>query len=510
MLEITSAADVGGPAGAVSAGIGDGEQYSELKIAERRGAEFAYLAEHLNAEYFPYHNPDIEQYQHEKHLEVITTTCGLDATSTANGVLPMPPALTSSEHLFRLWQYFFKPRLERIISRGNCNAAALFPGHIVSVFASDHNRKTGRHYRGLLFYEQYLDLLNFGGGLPSAIGGKAKQPRIAAMVRRNLDWPWRFINEPELSSVFPDTELDEVSSMDAEKYLRRVGKLIFSLTSEQTPWIEHALRLVHQLWTTAEPSYTLEALVVMEQVVSCIKSYIYQDTILPLMFELEAMASLLSYLGKLNVFASGMFFGNWIEVAAVSVTDCRGSELCNGERLFQELLKLPEHRFAPLVVNEYGIVSDGNHRLTAVWIWNLLHACRNCNWDLNDMQFQQRVADHFLEQQQVSGLHNVSIYEALGHLGEFLNDSHKRDVLQWQFASEVQRFKKIETVPVVLLPEYLSSAVIKDLYDDAGTRVRAQPHVYEFMAKEPRAVLPARGTYHFADCTPLPWFKALL
>ena len=64
-------------------------------------------------------------------------------------------------------------------------------------------------------------------------------------------------------------------------------------------------------------------------------------------------------------------------------------------------------------------------------------------------------------------------------------------------------------LPVVLLSEYLSQAVVKGLYDEGIEIVRACPSLYEEMASDQLLVLPPRASYHFTDAALLPWFKVL-
>jgi hypothetical protein len=471
-----------------------------------RGPRLTYLNSGKLAAHFQYCSPNLEEYQNEKHLEVIANEYSSNLPQINSYLAAEILTESPCEQLRRSWQHFFKPRLERIISQRNFEIPALFPGPTVRAANKDKG-DLGKHQRGTLFYEQYIDMLGFEGGLPSILSGEKNAIRTNPLKCLESNWAWMYIDEPQLLSIVPSATFDNLPSAHIDKYLRCTAESLLSYLSANDLSVERVLNLVHKSWTTDNAHYSKIALQAAEQIIESVKAQITLDVILPFMFELEAMTSVLSCLSKLEVIASGTFDGNWIDIAALPVLSCRGSELCNEDRLFQELLKLPKHRFAPLLVSESGNVCDGNHRLTAVWIWNLLKTCIDCNWDLVDLQFQQNVAAYLSTQEMKQRA--VSVHQALNHLGAFLQDSYKRELLQKQLVPNIRRFNKIETLPVVMLPEYLSSAVIKDLYDDKGVRIRVQPHICELMMDQNNTVLPARGTYHFADCVPLPWFRVV-
>ncbi|MEZ4544398.1 MAG: hypothetical protein R3C24_10895 [Cyanobacteriota/Melainabacteria group bacterium] len=53
-------------------------------------------------------------------------------------------------------------------------------------------------------------------------------------------------------------------------------------------------------------------------------------------------------------------------------------------------------RTAPVVINEHESIADGNHRLTAAWLWNLLNASVKTCWKIDDTNFKA-IADFIIE-----------------------------------------------------------------------------------------------------------------
>jgi hypothetical protein len=192
-------------------------------------------------------------------------------------------------------------------------------------------------------------------------------------------------------------------------------------------------------------------------------------------------------------------------VGRFPIGDCRASELCVQERLLDELNTLSTRGFAPLVINEFGTISDGNHRLTASWIWNILAQCLDCQWDLSDIAFQRRVARIVSNEK----IEPVSLHEALRHIALLLQNSSTQEMLNCRLRNRIRQTNLIKELPIVLLSEYSAVPVAKHLYDNGTANVRVRPGLYQALSRNSMAVLPARGQYHFTDCAPLPWFNVL-
>ena len=157
----------------------------------------------------------------------------------------------------------------------------------------------------------------------------------------------------------------------------------------------------------------------------------------------------------------GIFAANWVEVARLPLSAFCPTELCETDRLLEELINLVQRGFAPIVVNEDMCVADGNHRLAAAWLWNLFCSTSELNWDLGDQIFQLKVAD-FIRTRLVQP---VLIHEVLDHLASLLSDSDSKQLLEESIRRHVSPSRQIESLLATLLPEYLSGAVVKAPYD---------------------------------------------
>lgn len=222
----------------------------------------------------------------------------------------------------------------------------------------------------------------------------------------------------------------------------------------------------------------------------------------PFLYELDAFAAFASCLALVTPVAAGVYGQTWLEVASAPVGACRASEFCLPERVLEELANLPARRFAPVVLNEHMCVTDGNHRLTAVWIWNMLHATLDCRWQLDNQTWQQALAAFAVQANWQPALGA----EALTHLGQFAGASDKLARLD-ALRPALQALGPIATLPVTMLPEYLAGAVDKALYEKDGALVHISPQLYATIASRQDCLLPARLPYHFTDTVELPWFS---
>ncbi len=322
-------------------------------------------------------------------------------------------------------------------------------------------------------------------------------------------WPWRFVERPILSFVELHKSGDEKPARKADSHpsLDMLDWKSGHLLAEGSSPAAGVLASIHRAWTkTTIPAYADEALAVADAVIEHEKGRALNQW-LPLLFELEGFASHLTYTKDLRIFSSGFFANNWLEVGLLELSQFRATELCVRERLLDEIVNLTTRGFAPVVINEFRCVADGNHRLTAAWLWNLLKQCHDLKWDVGDDDFQRAVAD--FAGRHARGMGAVVLHEVLDHLGAFLTTRGLRSRLMGEIRPALSRFRVLGELPVVLLPEYLSGAVLKDPYDRGEATIRIEPSVYEFIQQVPDAVLPARASYHFTDCVLLPWFSVL-
>jgi len=445
-----------------------------------------------------YTHPQVEQYQREKDIHLVEQADALlfeDAPCFSNAEIET--LLKSDPDLNRRWQGFFGRRIHAVGAK-NLDIPAYFPGHTIPAPGSQICCD-GVQYRGSLLIDQYRHLLTFDGGkpLPGQIAnfnaGSATKTR---KIHSDHFWPWLYVRKPQL--VFIEATESESNS---DSMLEELHEQVSRLLNVQSAQVDAILGLMHRAWsTTVGPAYSPNTVKIVDSV---LKQTSPDARSLDLLFELEAFAGYTTALQRLQPVASGIFGSSWIDVSMRSLELIRGTELCVNHRLFSELFNLADRGFAPIVINEFDNVSDGNHRLTASWIWNILSQCGDVSWDLEDLEFQYRIRDvvcsHF-------NMCQVSMHEALHHLGVFLKRDETRQRLIEVLRPRILAHGSLDEVPVVFLPEYFSSTVVKHSYDSGVAVVRVSPCVYEDMQSNPHAVLPPRSSYHFTDCAPLPWF----
>ncbi len=222
-------------------------------------------------------------------------------------------------------------------------------------------------------------------------------------------------------------------------------------------------------------------------------------------FELEEFVSYCTLRQSLNVVASGFHCDKWMDIAEAPIHNLRATERCSPARLIQELENLAVGRIAPLLVNEEGCVSDGNHRLVAAWVWKMLHACIDCQWRTGDIHFESALA-RFLEQNKTSRT-QFALMNALESLSSILNSQES--------ARPLEQLRKLifnavlETLPVVPMLAYSNFALDCTAFDTEGCFQRFSPGLYSELAANPAAFFSARACYHFGDRIALPWFSIL-
>jgi hypothetical protein len=257
---------------------------------------------------------------------------------------------------------------------------------------------------------------------------------------------------------------------------------------------------IHSAWSSLSiENYPKEAL---SQAITSLKE---NEGTTNLWFELEEFASYCSLRESLNIVASGFYNEKWIDIGSESIHNLRGTERCSPTRLMQEIENLAHGRIAPLIVNEFRCVSDGNHRLVAAWIWNMLHASIHCSWQTGDRQFEVLLR-HYLEPY-IDATTRFTVWSALKCLSSLLNNEeskHDLDTLRPLIAKH-----RIPTLPVVPMLAYNNFALDGTAYDNEGVLVRFAPNLYSELHKNAAMFFPARACYHLADRVPLPWFSIL-
>ena len=150
---------------------------------------------------------------------------------------------------------------------------------------------------------------------------------------------------------------------------------------------------VHSLWSSTTFSYSDKSLNIANKILLRELNSLDEKTLLALLFELEVFATYSTLTENMHPVASGFFANSWLDIGSLELAKIRATEQCQPDRLFEEIFNLRDGKIAPIAVNEFGCVADGNHRLTATWIWNILSACQSYTWSIENEAFQRRVAE---------------------------------------------------------------------------------------------------------------------
>jgi hypothetical protein len=257
---------------------------------------------------------------------------------------------------------------------------------------------------------------------------------------------------------------------------------------------------IHAAWSSSRTErYDDEAL---SLAVACLKE---NDGNASLWFELEEFASYCTLRESLNIVASGFYNEKWIDVGSERIERLRGTERCSPKRLMQEIANLANGRIAPLIVNEFRCISDGNHRLVAAWIWNMLHATSQCVWQTGDYHFECWLRNHLAPY--TNETTKFTVWSALENLSSLLNNEESKSALL-ALRDHITKHQ-IPSLPVVPMLAYSNFALDGAAFDLDGALVRFAPTLYAELRKNANAHFPARACYHLADRVPLPWFSVL-
>jgi len=469
--------------------------------------------------------PSLTAYQAQKKIQVVSTS----QLNFGNEISQNQKQQNLADET-QASDLFYQLRLKAALAAGSDQIAgsevpSYFPGPVIPGPGGPHCHEVNR---GNLLFDQFQNLVAFdsktisrlermGAGTPQSVdtvlfisAAEVKEP-----------WAWTGISAPALSFLHQTVVLDE--SEEAKLDADRAVAALLSLKKHVQALYKKALlqnfapadtaEMLLSIGTAWHHSIIFDAPQDAEPLAQAIaylqnnQERINDGNLLYLLFELEALISYKTMSAGLQTFAAGVFAGNFVQVALYPLARLGATEFCVRERLFDEVINLVGRGFAPVVINEMGLVADGNHRVTASWIWNILKhtADKNLDWSLDCPEFQKAISEYF-EQSKESA---VSRHEALSHLAHFLSRPEYRSKLNTYIRPLLAEYDYIKELPVVFLPEYLSQAVVKSHYDE-GTKVeRACPSVYETLAKNDRLVLPPRASYHFTDSALLPWFTVL-
>lgn len=469
-----------------------------------------------------YSVPAVDQYESQKKIQVVSKSDSLAFNVDYKH---------AGHHSDAAENNFFALRLEMALGLAAVEAPSYFPGAIIP---GPGGAACAELWRGNLMFEQFKYLLQFDGETAARLSQYSTSryqslPRPSRLfsceVAKQESWLWEYIDEPRLYFLH-QARCPDSQGQDQQQALANLASVAATLLDEtysaglSAPAVRQLLSLINDAWfapisSTRPIKWSHETLAQISRALALHKKAITRANLLPFLFELEALASHLSLSERSANFARGVFAGNFIEVAMAPITTMKATEFCVRERLFDELINLSSRGFAPVVINEYGLVSDGNHRLTASYVWNVLKYCQDLEWCMDNSAFQKRVAGfavavkNGLLKQQTGTVSAVSLHEALNHLSYFLCRPDWRSRLISYTKPLLKRHDFIDELPVIVLPEYLSGAVVKANYDDGIGTERACPSIYEAMYLNDHLVLPPRASYHFTDAALLPWFTVL-
>lgn len=464
--------------------------------------------------------PNLGMYQEQKKIQVVTTS-QLNFGNEISHATTLSPTHKDTQAS----ALFYQLRLDAALAHGTeikLEAPSYFPGPIIPGPGGPHCHEVNR---GNLLFDQFKHLLSFDSKANSRLLKPASEVIPTALFATPAytleEWAWTQISAPQLqflhqaiseeSSISTDEQKDAVSSLQAQAHAHYLQAQLANFSPAS---IETLLSVVRQAWHQSILSTRSEGETLSAQAIEQAGQWLRQnqekigDNLLYVLFELDAMIAYQSISAGLHTFAAGVFAGNFVEVALYPLVKLGATEFCVRERLFDEVINLVGRGFAPVVINELGLIADGNHRVTAAWIWNILKytAEQNLDWSLDDEQFQKATASYFAQSQESA----VSRHEALSHLAHFLSRPEYRSKLNTYIRPLLADYDYIKELPVVFLPEYLSQAVVKSHYDEGSKTERACPSVYETLAMNDRLVLPPRASYHFTDSALLPWFTVLV
>ncbi len=446
--------------------------------------------------------PSFSSYRKQKGIRLCW---GATQDTTDTNSLQWPTAVAggssnASQLLAARRAQLFTARINGALHSSHANSPAMFPGTspvLASLNSSQeqHPGKIAGSYRQFLMIQQFCAQFTTSGA-----------HQTNQTVALSDSWRWKYIKQPAVLELgFPQQifKQNKIADQDAIKQLRNcLRDRQWDVLSPNH--LQQLFPLVRNSWAAGTAtSYSNSAIDLVCSVLQDLLQTAETCPSLELLFELEMLCSYATLLEEMQPLACGIFGGSWLDIGTMSLSQLHGTERCQIRRLLDELHNLSQGRTAPVIINENFCVADGNHRVAAVWLWNMLHICKSTNWSLEDDSFQHAISNYIAEHLTPTTL--VSLHEALHYLGIILSDPGSEKLLTKHLRPRICNLY-FDALPVVPLLEYCSLAVIAREYE-AGRYSRLDPAVYELLTRTPGATLPARACYHFADRVPLPWFS---
>jgi hypothetical protein len=221
--------------------------------------------------------------------------------------------------------------------------------------------------------------------------------------------------------------------------------------------------------------------------------------------ELEEFLSYSRLRRSLNIVHTSQHDNKWTDIAALSPQSLQSTEKCLPYRLIDELNNIANGRTAPLLINEFGCVADGNHRLAAAFAWNVLHACDEIQSHTPPETIINTLQTHFPVP--LSPGNRLTALNAFEGLSAILANSEQRKslmALMYKIKSE-----KILTLPVIPILSYNGLAIEKIDHQSRTEYRRFPPEYYAYMQEHQNSYLKSRACFHLADRMALPWFSIL-
>jgi hypothetical protein len=459
-------------------------------------------------------------------------------------VLTLPDQFKVDEDALRRWRYFFEPRISAAASN-ELSAPQLFRGDILQIIRGKSGTEPAEivfDIYGSLQYDYFLQMeallesgqrlivshpSNNGDGRLSSndnnsesrnynqsqhkgnihVGSNSTNKTLTGEHIDDSYWPWLYCTKPVIRRLHPHTSLEMISLKPIKELVSDIKNLSPNENSNQCNQDElrKYLNLIHSAWApgSSDISYNDDALALCCFIFAREAKPV--TMLIPLLFELEMFASYSTQIRNQSIIGSGFYAERWLDVITLPGSAFRGTEECQVDRIFHELLNIRENRIAPIIINENGCVADGNHRLTAALLWNILHQVKEGDWTLNNDEFQRSIGAIYTALSSERTL--ISAHEALRSLGAFLRDNELKSKLTLLRPAILTN--PIEQLPALPFLEYCALAVVATDFEESGAISRLDPLTYEILANEPDLALAARACYHFADHVPLPWFSVV-
>jgi hypothetical protein len=433
--------------------------------------------------------PDIGHYEDAK---------GVVQIDQRNNILPdLPEGLHNSRLAPHLRFIELASTHGHSIHRG-LHYVTFFPGSVLP------GPSDTEQYIGALAYDRWKHVLPMAGrGFDLDTLLKVDEPsKISPEVRLDdMPLPSYWIADipvPSMQLISFRGMLHIPGVVDVAAFEREAIDLVHS-TFERDPKI--ALGLLHNLQSphTSPPPfferYTDLALSLFEQY-----ALSSQENPLPLGMQIEQTVHYLVRTENHERLCSLNYRGVYVEAFSYPLEQIHASELADPKRATQELGTLMcRGAFAPILIDEYGMNTDGTHRQVAFMVYNTLHALKDKDISAETLIPLQSELP-FLKRK----LEFRSVVETLGYLQQ-----EAPEILS-SLRNFVNEHDPFIEVPVMVGLEPQACAVVKAKYHEGTTIGLPTPFLYRQMRLARGGLaIGSRGPYHRSDRSIVPWFQVI-